>query len=151
LGAAALAERNPPLPPRRAPVARVGRAHRRRARLARAVGAGAVVDEAGRAPLLPQPDLARPAVEGVLGLVVALLLRPCGALPIVPFAPAPPLGGSAEAIQADAAAHAQGERDGEEAGRRRPFARGPPQQAPQLSVEARVDLVRFRLRVRARV
>eukprot|EP00964_Phaeocystis_antarctica_P152947 scaffold121006_cov69-Phaeocystis_antarctica.AAC.5 len=139
LGHAALAERDPPLPPRRTPVARVGRAHRRRARLARPIGAGSVVDEAGRAPRLPQLDLARPYVEGVLRVVVALLLRPCGAFPVVPLAPAPLLGGRAEAVEADATADAEGERDGEEAGRGRPFARGPPQQAPQLSVEAGVD------------
>ena len=50
-GHAASAEREPPLPPCRAPVAGVGRAHRRRACLASAVGARPVVDQAGAAAI----------------------------------------------------------------------------------------------------
>ena len=149
-GHAASAEREPPLPPCRAPVARVGRAHRRRACLASAVGARPVVDQAGGAPRLSQLHLGRPQVEGVLGVEVALRLRPRGALPVVPLTLDLPLGGRAEAIQADAAAHAQRECDGEEAGRGRALARGPPEQAPQLAVEARVDLVRVGVKAGAR-
>ena len=149
-GHAASAEREPPVPPCRAPVARVSRAHRRRACLARAVGARPVVDQAGGAPSLAQLHLGRPQVEGVLGVEVALRLRPRGALPVVPLTLDLPLGGRAEAIQADAAAHAQRECDGEEAGRGRALARGPPEQAPQLAVEARVDLVRVRVKAGAR-